>query len=76
MRAGVAPGCRHITPPPALEQIMDFLTQAEAAQYLGFSVRTLENWRWIKRGPRYYKFEGAVRYRTSDLDQWISDSAK
>lgn len=45
---------------------------AEAAAYLGFTVRGLENMRTMRRGPRFYRIGGrGVRYRVADLDAWV-----
>lgn len=57
---------------------MALLTTAEAATYLSLSPRTLESWRSKLVGPKYIKPEGraAVRYRTSDLEEWIDESVK
>ena len=36
------------------------------------SVLTLRKWRSQGRGPRFLKLGGAVRYRLSDVEAWIS----
>jgi hypothetical protein len=52
------------------------LTEAEAARFLGYSVRALQNWRTRggldpeSRGPRYIGRRRAVRYRRRDLIAW------
>jgi predicted DNA-binding transcriptional regulator AlpA len=46
------------------------IKEAEAADWLGLSVRTLQKHRVTGTGPRFHKFGGAVRYRFSDLEQW------
>jgi hypothetical protein len=48
-----------------------FSPKAVAARY-GVSTQTLAGWRWEKRGPRYVKMAGRVRYRLSDLQEWES----
>jgi len=47
-----------------------FLKQAEVAERLGVTGRTLEGWRWKNVGPRFYRLNGCVRYRTSDVEKW------
>jgi len=39
-------------------------------QLLGLSHRTLDRYRATGRGPAWYKFGGAVRYRRSDVIAW------
>jgi predicted DNA-binding transcriptional regulator AlpA len=48
------------------------LTEKEAALVLGVSVYTLQKWRLRRVGPRYVKLGRAIRYRMSDLLDFIS----
>ena len=48
------------------------LTVLEAAEYLRLSRRTLERYRTSGLGPKFVKCGRSVRYRQSDLDQWIA----
>jgi excisionase family DNA binding protein len=50
------------------------MTRTEAAAYLGVKTQTLAV--WVTRqvnGPPYVKIGRSVRYRKSDLDQYIAD---
>jgi excisionase family DNA binding protein len=47
------------------------LNQKQAAQVLGISVRTLERHRVAGTGPRWARLGRLVRYRESDLVEWI-----
>jgi len=47
------------------------LTQSEAAAYLGVSEITLEQWRFKKTGPKYYKPSKIIYYMKEDLDAWV-----
>ena len=50
------------------------ITNKEAAHYLGIAPGTLQNWRWLGKGPRFVQVgPQAVRYRLSDLDSYIKD---
>jgi predicted DNA-binding transcriptional regulator AlpA len=53
------------TLPPEADD--SFKTDHEVARFLGLSVRTLQNWRFVNRGPRYIKFGKSVRYRQEDI---------
>lgn len=43
----------------------------ETAERFGNTVETLANWRWKGQGPRFVKVGGRVRYRLSDLAEWL-----
>jgi len=48
------------------------MTEKQAAEFLGFSPRALQQWRISGRGPKFLKISArAVRYRPDDLDEWI-----
>jgi hypothetical protein len=47
-----------------------FLTEKEAAEYLGFSPRTLQGWRFKGTGPEHNKIGHRVRYTKQLLNDW------
>lgn len=47
-----------------------FLTNREAAKYMGIPMGTLSTWRFNKKGPVYYKFDGRVWYSKDDLEEY------
>ena len=52
------------------------LTTPQAAEYLSLSPNTLNRWRWSGDGPRFIKMGRAVRYRVTDLDEWIAERSR
>jgi excisionase family DNA binding protein len=52
------------------ESLEPLLTAAEVAVVLGIAVGTVRNWAAQKRLPSA-KLNGALRFRPSDLRQWI-----
>jgi hypothetical protein len=52
------------------------LTEAEAAQLLGISPRTLRNWRRSNRGPVHVRLGGLVRYTPADVESFIAASRR
>jgi len=46
-------------------------TVRETARYLGLAESTLNKWRCIGGGPKYLKMGKAVRYRVSDINDWL-----
>lgn len=50
------------------------LTIDQAAEYLAIPKATIYTWRTRRAGfgPRAVKIGGSLRYRQSDLDQWIA----
>jgi predicted DNA-binding transcriptional regulator AlpA len=54
--------------PSYLDRLID---EFEAADFLGYSVRALRNWRVRGGGPRYVKVSArSIRYRRRDLIAW------
>lgn len=52
--------------------IPTFLTESEAAEYLGISKKTLQRWRFGSRGPNYVRVAGRlIRYPQAILDAWM-----
>lgn len=53
-----------------------FLRAREAAHYLGLMPKSLATYRWMGRGPTFFKSEsGSVYYSIADLDEWITSHA-
>ncbi len=52
------------------------LDQKLAARFLRLSVRTLERHRVAGTGPRYARLGRLIRYRQSDLDEWVARSLR
>jgi len=48
------------------------VTTKVAAEYLGVSVRTLEDWRAKEKGPKYVKIGHRIRYELSELEAVIT----
>lgn len=50
------------------------LSEREAAAFLGFGERALQNWRLRGGGPLFVKVSArAVRYRACDLRRWSAE---
>lgn len=47
------------------------LTIKELAEYLGVPVATLYQWRYRREGPRGFRVGRHIRYRWSDVEDWI-----
>ena len=43
----------------------------QAAQHLGVAEQTLANWRYMGKGPRFYRVGASVKYDEGDLDAYI-----
>jgi hypothetical protein len=53
---------------------MQHLDQEKLGERWLISPRTLEQWRWQQRGPRYLKIGGRVVYRLSDIEEFEAAS--
>ena len=61
--------------------IRQYLTEREAAPYLGFKPATLRHSRWTGvlagvAAPKHYKVGRSVRYSVAELDRWMDAVAK
>jgi predicted DNA-binding transcriptional regulator AlpA len=63
MRSSSA-GDRHTVEP--------LLTTSEVATWLGVAPISLRKWRTSGAGPQFIRVCGAVRYRRSDVENWIA----
>lgn len=53
------------------------MLELDAADFLGFSCRALQAWRYRGTGPTFVKVGSrAVRYRRRDLVAWIESNLK
>jgi predicted DNA-binding transcriptional regulator AlpA len=55
---------------------MSIVKSPAAAHYLGLELSTLHRWRRAGVGPRFVKMGGAIRYNTTDLDDFIAESTR
>lgn len=54
--------------PDYLDRFMD---EHKAAEFMGYTIRALQNWRLRGGGPKFIKVSGrSIRYRRRDLIQW------
>ena len=52
------------------------MTPRDAAVYIGVKINTLAVWRMTNRyGLPFVKLGKVIRYRKSDLDEWIDENA-
>ncbi len=47
------------------------LSPADLAKYLNVPVSTVYGWNYRKSGPRTIKIGGHIRYRMSDVQDWL-----
>lgn len=52
-----------------------YVDKAAAAEHLGVSVRTIEDWVYRRQVP-FHHVGRLVRFRLSELDRWVSASTK
>ncbi len=56
-----------------MERSERLLTVEDLAEYLGVPVATLYAWRYRRQGPPGFRVGRHVRFRRSDVDDWIED---
>ena len=52
------------------------LSAQQLADYLNVPLATLYAWRYPRQGPPGFRAGRPLRYRKSDIDQWINDRLK
>ena len=53
------------------EYLNCLINEKKAAEFLGYTVRALQNWRFRGGGPQFVKVsQRSVRYRRRDLIAW------
>ena len=52
------------------------MTIHELSDYLQIPVQTLYGWRHERTGPPALKVGRALRYRQTDVDQWLANDSK
>jgi hypothetical protein len=50
----------------------ELLTEKEISPLLRLNVKTIQQWRQLKRGPRFVKLGGRIFYRRSDVEDFIN----
>ena len=45
----------------------EWMTTKQVAEFYQISAATLENWRWLKKGPAYSRIGRLVRYDRQDV---------
>jgi predicted DNA-binding transcriptional regulator AlpA len=59
---------QNIEDPAYLDRLIN---EQEAAEFLGYTIRALQNWRVRGGGPRFVKVSGrSIRYRRRQLIEW------
>lgn len=54
----------------------EFFTTEQVSNMLGVQPNTLEIWRHRGIGPPFVKMGRLVRYKSSDLDRWITEQTR
>mgnify|MGYP000603619136 CR=1 FL=1 len=49
---------------------------AEVAEFFGIPEKTLTEWRYLRKGPRYAKVGRYVRYDWRDVEAWFDQQAR
>lgn len=55
--------------------LIERMATADASEYLGVAVATMNTWRTQGKGPKFYRLAGRVFYRRADLDAYVEACA-
>ncbi|MEP3321514.1 MAG: helix-turn-helix domain-containing protein [Sneathiella sp.] len=65
---------RTIIEEQSAEYYDSMIDEKRAADFLGYSIRALQNWRVRGGGPNFVKVSArSIRYRRRDLIRWIEE---
>ncbi len=59
-----------------MDSLERLLTVDDLAEYLGVPVATIYAWRYHRQGPPGFRVGKHLRYRWTDIEEWISDRIK
>jgi predicted DNA-binding transcriptional regulator AlpA len=49
----------------------EYLSAKQVSQLTSISVKTLEMFRSVRKGPPYFRVGGRIRYRIADVRAWV-----
>jgi len=52
--------------------MLTLLTEHDVSKQLRVSLGSLRRWRMIRQGPPFFKVGPLVRYRSDDVEAWLS----
>lgn len=55
---------------------MNLIDDSAVAEKLSIPTKTLAQWRYLGKGPRYIKVGRHVRYRPEDVETWIDQQTR
>jgi predicted DNA-binding transcriptional regulator AlpA len=69
-------GCAIMQGKPMSAITSSLLTTKQAAEMLGLSPNTLNQWRNLKRGPKFIKISKSVRYSPHELESYLEQQTR
>ena len=54
-----------------MKRLDKLLSPQDLARYLDVPLSTLYDWRWRGEGPKGFRVGKHIRYRRSDIEEWI-----
>ena len=63
------------SPAMASRQPSEVLDEKQVAAYVNVSLATVRRWRLLRTGPKFVKIGALVRYRRTDLEDWLRSCA-
>ncbi len=55
-------------------RMVKMMNQRELSDSIGVAERTIAQWRYLGRGPKYHKLGGHVRYDPAEVQAWIEEN--
>jgi len=55
-----------------MKKDQQYLNEVDVARMTSFSIYTLRNWRFVRKGPRFLKIGRSVRYQLDDVLKFMN----
>ncbi|PPG38027.1 AlpA family transcriptional regulator [Pseudoclavibacter sp. RFBA6] len=56
------------------QPVQRYLTVSQVAERIGYTPKTLYNWRGLHKGPPAVLLDGSLRYESIRLEAWIKNN--
>lgn len=56
--------------------LADYFSRQELADELGLTLRSLERWAWLRKGPARTKIGNRIYYHRAAVEAWLAEQSE